>query len=110
MLTTPSRLVRIASAISGTADRRVRDYRFAVRRASGPQAVDMRPVVDSHPAVGKLAGVDSRRGDMHPAVDSREPVGTAVAGVAVDSRRVLGDIVPLVALVAGSDRVRLSNP
>lgn len=66
MLTTPSRLVSIASAIScGTADPRDRDYRLAVFRASAPGQV----LVDSHLDLDRrLAAVD-----IEAAVDSRAP-------------------------------------
>lgn len=77
MLTTPSRLVSIASAIScGTADPRDRDYRLAVFRASAPGQV----LVDSHldldrrlAAVDIEAAVDNHREDMPLVPDSRAP-------------------------------------
>lgn len=90
MLTTPSRLVRIASAISETADRRARDYRLEARRALMPEAGHSRRDLDSRPVVYRPAVEDSRRGDMRLVADSRGLVDTVAVE---DSRRHWG-IVP----------------
>ena len=73
MLTTPSRLVSIASAISGTADPRGRDYHLAVSRASVPGlgAVRSLPAGDRVTAEDMQAVVNSPRGEDMRLADSR---------------------------------------
>ncbi len=81
MLTTPSRLVSIASAISGTVSRRDRDHHLAVVRASVPgQAGDScwHSLLDLGKRVGEAA--DNRTvADMTVAFHSRVQGHTAVA-------------------------------
>ena len=75
MLTTPSRLVSIASAISErTADLRDRDYRLAAGRASARGPV-VRSLLDwdRMAAVDMMAAVDNRSEDMPLVHDSRAP-------------------------------------